>query len=70
MIQSRAATADAAATALFVAGPKQWRQIANDMGVSMVMLISTDKKIHLSEAMKKRVKFEPKLQYQIVVDKP
>ena len=36
-----AALADAAATALFVAGPRRWRDIARSMGISDVLLVDT-----------------------------
>jgi thiamine biosynthesis lipoprotein len=55
-----ASTADAAATAIFVAGPKQWVEIAKDMGVKQVLLIDTDGNVHISTAMEARVKFEEK----------
>ena len=49
-----AATADAAATALFVAGPEDWPQIAAALGVRYVMLVDTAGAIHLSEAMQEK----------------
>ncbi|MCG6938319.1 MAG: FAD:protein FMN transferase [Gammaproteobacteria bacterium] len=49
--------ADAAATALFVAGSKNWQSIAKQMGVDHVMLIDASGNIHLTTAMEKRVKF-------------
>ncbi|MCK5664928.1 MAG: FAD:protein FMN transferase [Thiotrichaceae bacterium] len=54
-----AGLADAAATALFIAGTEQWTQIAAKMGISSVMLISTDGEIHLSSAMAERIELIP-----------
>lgn len=54
VLHSDATTADAAATALFVAGPKQWHKIAKSMGIKYVMLIDTEGTIHMNPAMAKR----------------
>lgn len=58
VLHEDAATADAAATALFIAGPTRWVEIAKSMGVKYVLLINEKGDIHISSAMKKRVKFE------------
>jgi thiamine biosynthesis lipoprotein len=58
VIHNDAALADAAATALFVAGPEQWLEIAASMGIQQAMLIDRDGKIHITEALAKRVTFE------------
>ena len=41
VIHDDAGVADAAATALFVAGPDRWHEIARSMGVKYVMLIDS-----------------------------
>lgn len=67
VIHTNAALADAAATALFIAGPDEWLAIAKSMHIQQAMLIDRDGKIHISETMAKRVKFEkPKLDISIV----
>ncbi len=53
-----AATADAAATALFIAGPSQWVTIAKAMDIKYVLLIDDKGELHLSSAMKDRIKME------------
>lgn len=58
VLHNDAATADAAATALFIAGPTQWTEIAKSMGIKHVLLIDENGDIHISSAMKKRIKFE------------
>jgi len=58
VLHQDAATADAAATALFIAGPGQWVEIAKSMNIKYVLLIDEQGKIHLSEAMSKRVEFQ------------
>jgi thiamine biosynthesis lipoprotein len=50
--------ADAAATALSVAGPERWREIATGMGLSDVMLVDENGNVHLSPAMQKRINLE------------
>jgi thiamine biosynthesis lipoprotein len=58
VLHQDAATADAAATAIFIAGPKQWTEIAKSMGIKYVLLIDEDGKLHISSAMEKRIKLE------------
>ena len=49
------ADADAAATALSVAGPKDWFRIARRMGVKYAMLVDDQGRIYLNPAMKARI---------------
>jgi thiamine biosynthesis lipoprotein len=58
VIHPDAATADAAATALFVAGPEHWAGIARQMGIHYVMLIDHKGVIHMNPAMQSRIIFE------------
>jgi thiamine biosynthesis lipoprotein len=58
VIHPLAATADAAATALFVAGPDAWPAIARQMGVKYAMLVDREGRIHMNPAMKARLEFE------------
>jgi thiamine biosynthesis lipoprotein len=55
VIHNDATTADAAATALFIAGPSRWFEIANRMGLGYVLLVDSDNNIHMNPAMQKRV---------------
>ena len=70
IIHSNAATADAAATALFVAGPDQWPSTARNMGIRYVMLIDKQGTIHMNPAMQSRIHFEPGLDAQISLSAP
>ena len=70
VIHSNAATADAAATALFVAGPDQWMSTAHNMGIRYVMLIDKQGTIHMNPAMQSRIHFEPGLDAQISLSAP
>jgi thiamine biosynthesis lipoprotein len=47
--------ADAAATALFIAGPERWRGIAENLGISEVLRIDADGTIEMTAAMSARV---------------
>ena len=69
VLHSSAAIADAAATALFVAGPKNWERIAKKLGVNKVMLIDKQGQIHLTPAMQERLKFEQADKLTIQVSK-
>ena len=67
VVHSDAALADAAATALFVAGPKEWLAIAKSMNIKQAMLVDRNGKIHITEDLAKRIKFEkPNLDINIV----
>ena len=58
VIAADGATADAAATALFIAGAHDWPRIARAMGVDQVMRIDTQGTVQLTPAMAARVHFE------------
>lgn len=58
VIHHSAATADAAATALFIAGTQQWQQIARQMGIDEVMLIDRDLTIYMTPQMAARIHIE------------
>lgn len=58
VIHNNAATADAAATALFIAGVKQWPQIAQQMGIDEVMLIDEHLTIYMTPKMAQRIQLE------------
>lgn len=57
VIHPDALTAAAATTALFVAGPEEWRSIADSMDITRVMLIDKQGLAHVTPAMAKRVRF-------------
>lgn len=58
VIHPDSAVADAAATALFVAGVKDWHRIAKSMGVSYVLLIDENGTAHMNPKMQARIKFQ------------
>jgi thiamine biosynthesis lipoprotein len=62
--------ADAASTALFVAGPRQWLAIAKDMGVTQAMLIDQHGVMYLTPQMQQRIKLEEPVKDVKVVSLP
>ena len=70
VIHTDAALADAAATALFIAGPTEWLAIAKKMGIEQAMLVDDKGKIFMTKAMAQRVKFEMDDEQQEIVQLP
>lgn len=60
VLHHNATTADAAATALFVAGPNAWPSVAKAMGIKHVMLVDDKGHIQMTPAMAKRVELTDK----------
>jgi len=58
VIHPDAATADAAATALFIAGPTQWKKIARALDVTLVMMIFANNTTVLTPSMAQRIRME------------
>lgn len=58
VLHGDAVTADAASTALLVAGLKDWKRVARAMGVKQVMLIDEQGKVYMDAALARRVHFE------------
>ena len=57
VLHTDAALADAAATALFVAGPQAAADIADALGVTQWMLVDTQGQVHGSEAFLHRLQW-------------
>ena len=60
VISENGGLADAAATALSVAGAEAWPQIAQSMGIQYVLLIDDKGTAYMNPAMQKRLVFEPR----------
>jgi len=58
IIHPDAGLADAAATAIFIAGEKDWQRIAHKMGIDMVMIIDKNKQLIMTEKMAQRIQVE------------
>lgn len=70
VIHSDAATADAAATALFVAGPEGWHAHARAMGIRYVMLVDAEGIVHMNPAMAERIRFQTDPAPPVVLSEP
>ncbi|BAZ95363.1 lipoprotein [Thiohalobacter thiocyanaticus] len=66
VIHSEAATADAAATALFVAGDA-WPRTAADMGIERVLRVRADGTVEMTPAMAERIRFETEVEPVVVL---
>ena len=69
VLHANASTADAAATALFIAGPDDWHRVARKMGIRYVMLTDSSGRVHMNPAMQARVKLQKDAQ-QVVISEP
>jgi thiamine biosynthesis lipoprotein len=58
VIDTNGGRADAAATALSVAGVKDWYKVAHDMQLKYVMLVDETGRVYMNPAMADRVEFE------------
>jgi thiamine biosynthesis lipoprotein len=56
IVHLNAALADAAATALFVAGKSEWTTVAKGMGIDQVMLVDQQSQVILTPQMQQRIK--------------
>ena len=57
VIHSDPGLADAAATALLIAGPNEWQETAASMGIEQVLLMDANGKLHSTAAMAERTQF-------------
>ncbi|MCW8943853.1 MAG: FAD:protein FMN transferase [Sedimenticola sp.] len=69
VIHQDATVADAAATALFIAGPSRWFEIAKRMELGYVLLVDSENTIHMNPAMQKRVELTDN-NYRITLSPP
>ena len=69
VFSQQADLADAAATAVFVAGPKasDWLPVARAMGISGVMLVDEQGVVQITPGIRQRIKFEPENMPTIIV---
>lgn len=63
---ANASKAEAAASALFVAGPKDWHRIAKRMRLRYVLLIGSDGSVHMSPAMREKIELQQPTKHIII----
>ena len=67
VLHENGAMADAASTALFIAGPDGWQEIAKKMGIRAVMMVDSEGRIILSPSMHERIRLEPGNESRVVI---
>lgn len=70
VIHENATVADVAATALMVAGPEHWYEIAQALGVKYVLLMARDGTLHMNPAMQKKIMLSGQDQLNIKISRP
>jgi len=70
VLHSNGTEADAAATAIFVAGRDGWRETAAALGMQRVMVVTDDGRVYVTEPMAKRLHFVQEGVEPIVVGQP
>ena len=70
MFDNNAGRADAAATAIFVAGVDEWLEVARKMGVAGVMLVTEDGTVHMTPNLKDRIYFDVDPQPTVIMSEP
>jgi len=70
VIDPNGALADAASTALTVAGLSDWHRIARQMGIKYVMLVDAAGTVYVNPTMAERVQFQQGKKPKIVVSEP
>ncbi len=70
VIDNDGGVADAAATALMVAGPEKWWQTARSMGIKYAMLIDEHGSIYMNPKMAKRISLTKPGTNHIILSKP
>lgn len=67
VIHDNGTSADAAATALAIAGPEHWRDIARKMGIRHVLLVDSNQRVQFTPSMQGRIHFETPLPVEMLV---
>ena len=70
VIATETTFADAAATALMVAGVKDWHAVAKTMGIKSAMLVDAAGRVYMDPATAKRIRFEIDPPPQVVLSEP
>jgi len=70
VLHADGALADAASTALFIAGPEHWQAVARAMGVEHVLMVDRQQRLIMTPSMRERVTIETAEDQVIVVQPP
>ncbi|VAW64165.1 FAD:protein FMN transferase [hydrothermal vent metagenome] len=66
VLHTDSALADAAATALFIAGPDHWMDIARKLNLRQVMLVDQQGTVYITPEMRARIQFNPQIETTII----
>jgi thiamine biosynthesis lipoprotein len=67
VIADNGTIADAAATALFVAGPEAWRSMAAELGIAAALRVDASGRIEMTPAMRERLQPSPEVSSDIII---
>lgn len=67
VLHKNGAVADAASTALLIAGPDDWQEIANKMGVQDVLMVDHHGRLLMTESMQARIRIEDAQPHEIII---
>jgi thiamine biosynthesis lipoprotein len=67
VVSSEGLLADAAATALIVAGPENWKSVARALALDQVMLVDGEGNVLVTARMKDRVRFEAEVEPRVLL---
>ena len=70
VFDTEAGKADAAATAIFVAGLDEWYEVAKKMGVTGAMIVAEDGTIHMTRNLQDRIYFDIEPKPTIIFSEP
>lgn len=70
VFDTQAGRADAAATALFVAGLDEWFEVARQLGISGAMIVAADGTVHMTPNLKDRIYFDVDPKPTIIFSEP
>lgn len=66
VVTAEGAWADAASTALFVAGPEHWRETATRMGITQVLVVDAQGGVTVTQALAPRLQFSEGIRPKVV----
>jgi thiamine biosynthesis lipoprotein len=70
VVHRDSALADVAATALFVAGPRHWFELARDLQLKLVMFVDENGQVQVTPELMERLEFNPAIKNAVQVTAP
>lgn len=66
VVADRGATADAASTALFVAGPEHWQEQAAELALDKILVVDSDGQVWVTPRLAERLTFPDGIDYSVI----